>query len=376
MRDAIDAVSRAAMHRPLPPELFSGFLAISADAVIAVDDQQRIIFFNQGAEQIFGWTADEVGGRYLAILLPERFRPQHRGHVEGFGAAHERARLMGERQQISGLRKSGEEFAAEASIQRMEVDGRHVYAAVLRDVSARQRAEDKLHQAIKARDDMMGIVSHDLRNPANAVKMLAASIIAEAERCSVSPEIVERVRVIQQAAAQMDTLIQDLLDVTRIEAGRLRVTPRSVDPRALIAEALEALQPIAVTAGVTLGAIYEDDLPEVQVDPERMIQVLSNVVGNALKFTPSGGRVELRVVRAQQGIEIRVTDTGEGIEPAQLPHVFDRFFQAARGARTGPRQGAGLGLPIASGIVEAHGGTIGIESIAGEGTTVTIALPR
>jgi PAS domain S-box-containing protein len=376
MRDAIDAVSRAAMHRPLPPELFSGFLAISADAVIAVDDQQRIIFFNQGAEQIFGWTADEVGGRYLAILLPERFRPQHRGHVEGFGAAHERARLMGERQQISGLRKSGEEFAAEASIQRMEVDGRHVYAAVLRDVSARQRAEDKLHQAIKARDDMMGIVSHDLRNPANAVKMLAASIIAEAERWAVSPEIVERVRVIQQAAAQMDTLIQDLLDVTRIEAGRLRVTPRSVDPRALIAEALEALQPIAVTAGVTLGATYEDDLPEVQVDPERMIQVLSNVVGNALKFTPSGGRVELRVVRAQQGIEIRVTDTGEGIEPAQLPHVFDRFFQAARGARTGPRQGAGLGLPIASGIVEAHGGTIGIESIPGEGTTVTIALPR
>jgi PAS domain S-box-containing protein len=376
MRDAIDAVSRAAMHRPLPPELFSGFLAISADAVIAVDDQQRIIFFNQGAEQIFGWTADEVGGRYLAILLPERFRPQHRGHVEGFGAAHERARLMGERQQISGLRKSGEEFAAEASIQRMEVDGRHVYAAVLRDVSARQRAEDKLHQAIKARDDMMGIVSHDLRNPANAVKMLAASIIAEAERWAVSPEIVERVRVIQQAAAQMDTLIQDLLDVTRIEAGRLRVTPRSVDPRALIAEALEALQPIAVTAGVTLGATYEDDLPEVQVDPERMIQVLSNVVGNALKFTPSGGRVELRVVRAQQGIEIRVTDTGEGIEPAQLPHVFDRFFQAARGARTGPRQGAGLGLPIANGIVEAHGGTIGIESIPGEGTTVTIALPR
>jgi PAS domain S-box-containing protein len=376
MRDAIDAVSRAAMHRPLPPELFSGFLAISADAVIAVDDQQRIIFFNQGAEQIFGWTADEVGGRYLAILLPERFRPQHRGHVEGFGAAHERARLMGERQQISGLRKSGEEFAAEASIQRMEVDGRHVYAAVLRDVSARQRAEDKLHQAIKARDDMMGIVSHDLRNPANAVKMLAASIIAEAERCAVSPEIVERVRVIQQAAAQMDTLIQDLLDVTRIEAGRLRVTPRTVDPRALIAEALEALQPIAVTAGVTLGATYEDDLPEVQVDPERMIQVLSNVVGNALKFTPSGGRVELRVVRAQQGIEIRVTDTGEGIEPAQLPHVFDRFFQAARGARTGPRQGAGLGLPIANGIVEAHGGTIGIESIPGEGTTVTIALPR
>ena len=124
------------MHQILRPELFSGFLAISADAVIAVDDEQRIIFFNEGAERIFGYSASEVGGKYLAMLLPERFRPTHRGHVEGFGAAHGRARLMGERQEIAGLRKSGEEFPAEASIQRMEIGGRNVYAAVLRDVRA------------------------------------------------------------------------------------------------------------------------------------------------------------------------------------------------------------------------------------------------
>ena len=173
------------MQRVLPPDLFSGFLAISADAVIAVDDEQRIIFFNEGAERIFGYTAAEVGGKYLAMLLPERFRPTHRGHVEGFGAAHGRARLMGERQEISGLRKSGEEFPAEASIQRMEVDGHNVYAASLRDVSARYRAEEELHQAIRARDDMMGIVSHDLRNPASAVKMLAGSILAEAEERAI-----------------------------------------------------------------------------------------------------------------------------------------------------------------------------------------------
>src|SRR5881275_3208758 len=109
MKDAAQAANRAAMNQTLPPELFSGLLAIAADAVIAVDDEQRIIFFNEGAERIFGWSAAEVGGKYLAMLLPERFRPQHRGHVEGFGAAHGRARLMGERQEISGLRKSGEE---------------------------------------------------------------------------------------------------------------------------------------------------------------------------------------------------------------------------------------------------------------------------
>ena len=152
------------MNVVLPPELFSGLLAIAADAVIAVDEDQRIIFFNEGAERIFGWSASEVGGEYLEVLLPERYRAAHRGHVHGFGEAHGRARLMGERQQISGQRKSGEEFPAEAAIERVELTGgRSIYAAVLRDISARQRAEDLLHQAIQARDDMMGIVSHEDR---------------------------------------------------------------------------------------------------------------------------------------------------------------------------------------------------------------------
>ena len=100
MKDAIQAAEHAAMHKTLPPDLFSGLLAISADAVIAVDDEQRIIFFNEGAERIFGWNASEVGGEYLDILLPERFRAAHRGHVNGFGLAHGRARLMGDRQQL------------------------------------------------------------------------------------------------------------------------------------------------------------------------------------------------------------------------------------------------------------------------------------
>src|SRR6476646_6110092 len=152
------------MQQTLPPELFSGLLAISADAVIAVDDEQRIIFFNEGAERIFGWRAEEVGGRYLEILLPERYREAHRGHVRGFGAAHGRARLMGERQQLSGLRRNGEEFPCEAAIQRLEVDGRNIFAAVLRDISARQHAEDALRAAVTAREDLLGIVSHDLRN--------------------------------------------------------------------------------------------------------------------------------------------------------------------------------------------------------------------
>src|SRR5215212_196454 len=116
MKDAVQAAQHAAMNKRLPPDLFSGLLAISADAVIAVDEEQRIIFFNEGAERIFGWTAQEVGGQFLEVLLPERYRAAHRGHVQGFGAAHGRARLMGERQQLSGLRRGGEEFPCEAAI--------------------------------------------------------------------------------------------------------------------------------------------------------------------------------------------------------------------------------------------------------------------
>ena len=375
MRDANQAVERAAMNKALPADLYSSFLAISADAVIAIDDEQRIIFFNEGAEKIFGWSADEVGGKYLAILLPERYRANHRGHVQGFGAAHGRARLMGERQEISGLRKSGEEFPAEASIQRMVVEGKEIYAAVLRDVSARYRAEEALHQAIRARDDMMGIVSHDLRNPASAVKMLARSIQAEArERSDIPADVVERVEIMQQAAVQIDALIQDLLDVTRLEAGRLTVARRNVAPAPLVEAALYSMRTLAESSGVELTASYDDDLPLVYADPERVTQLLSNLVGNALKFTPAGGRVEVRVQPYGDGALVSVVDTGEGIPADQLPHVFDRFFQVTS-SRMASRHGAGLGLPIARGIVEAHGGTIWIESAAGRGTTVRFTLP-
>lgn len=375
MKDAIQAAATAAMHRTLPAELFSGLLAIAADAVIAVDDEQRIIFFNQGAERIFGWAAAEVGGHYLEILLPERYRAAHRGHVYGFGAAHGHARLMGERQQISGLRKSGEEFPAEAAIQRIEVEGRNVYAAVLRDISARQRAEDALHQAIQARDDMMGIVSHDLRNPANAIKMLIRSVLEGDTRPRLTEDVVERLHVVRQAAEQMDALIQDLLDITRIEAGRLVVSPKPVDAEWLVSRSVEALRPLAEAGGVSLSTELAPDLPNLHADPDRVLQLLSNLIGNAIKFTPAGGGIVVAVRSSKEGVLFTVSDTGQGIPAAQLPRVFDRFYQTPAEPHLGARHGAGLGLPIARGIVEAHGGRVWIESEEGKGTIVRFLLP-
>jgi signal transduction histidine kinase len=280
---------------------------------------------------------------------------------------------MGERQQISGQRKSGEEFPAEAAIQRLSVGDSVVYAAVLRDISARQRAEDLLHQAIHARDDMLGIVSHDLRNPANAVKMLARSII-EGDTAALPADVVERVRIIQQAAGQIDALIEDLLDMTRLEAGRLTVAPEPVDFGALARLSVESLLPLAQAAGVALLADVPPGLPTISVDPDRVRQLLSNLIGNAIKFTPGGGRVALDLRLEARDLLVSVSDNGQGIDDAQLPHVFERFYQADPGRRT-RRHGAGLGLPISRGIVEAHGGQIWIESAPGVGTTVRFTLP-
>jgi PAS domain S-box-containing protein len=374
MKDAIQAAEHAAMHKRLPPDLFSGLLAISADAVIAVDEEQRIIFFNEGAERIFGWRAEEVGGRYLEILLPERFRASHRGHVHGFGAAHGRARLMGERQQLSGLRRAGEEFPCEAAIQRLEVDGRNVFAVVLRDISARQRAEDSMRDAVSASEEMLSIVSHDLRNPANAVKMLARSILDDTAE-PVPPQFTERVTVIQQAAEQIDALIQDLMDTTRLAGGRLSVSPAQIDATATVTRSVEALRPYADAGRVTLRMDIPPHGLSVFADRDRVAQVLSNLIGNAIKFTPPEGIVSLSVRPDGQDVVFIVSDTGDGIAADELPHVFERFYQVPRGARRAVRHGAGLGLPISRGIVEAHGGYIWIESTLGAGTTVRFSLP-
>ena len=376
MKDANLAAVRASMNKVLPPQLFSGLLAIAADAVIAVDEEQRIIFFNEGAERIFGWRADEVGGKFLEMLLPERYRASHRGHVQGFGAVHGRARLMGDRQQISGVRKSGEEFAAEAAIQRIAVDGRSVYAVVLRDISARQRAEDLLHEAIRARDEVMGIVSHDLRNPANAVKMLARSIIENHGEYPLDASVIERISVMRQAAEQIDTLIQDLLDITRLEGGPLQVFASPIAVASLVSRSVVALRPLAEANGVLLRTAPYAPTLRVQADAERVIQLLSNIIGNAIKFTPAGGEVVVLVYPANTDVEFVVADTGAGIDASVLPRVFERFFQADGTGRRGARQGAGLGLPIARGIVEAHGGRIWIESTPGNGTTVHFTLDR
>ncbi|MGH7688658.1 MAG: sensor histidine kinase, partial [Gemmatimonadaceae bacterium] len=212
---------------------------------------------------------------------------------------------------------------------------------------------------------------HDLRNPVNAVKMLAGAVLQPSAAGPLPPAVTEQVRVIQSAAQQMDTLIQDLLDMSRADAGRFAVDPKSVSAGALLRDALRTLSPLAQDKGVAIVIAWSAPLPAVRVDPERITQVISNIVGNAIKFTPSGGEIRVSAEEHPDAVLVTVTDTGPGIPAEHLIHIFDRYWQLSGGD-----SGVGLGLPIAKAIVEAHGGRIWAESVEGEGATFHFTLRR
>jgi signal transduction histidine kinase len=224
----------------------------------------------------------------------------------------------------------------------------------------------------RAREEMVAVVSHDLKNPLATIQLAVSFLLEELvpDDAAHRPER-EQLHAIHHSAERMYRLIHDLLDVAAIEAGQLVVARSPVAVDVLLTDALELLRPLAAAKRIALVADPSPGLPPVDADRERVLQVFSNLGGNAVKFTPENGRVEVRVTVREAVVEFAVRDTGPGIASADLPHVFDRFWQARKTARAG----VGLGLAIAKGIIEAHGGTIRVESEPGRGSCFTFTLP-
>jgi PAS domain S-box-containing protein len=347
-----------------------GIISIAADAIISVDASQRITLYNAGAEAIFGYPAEEILGEPLDLLLPEEVRERHREHIRAFAESSVGARRMGERAPIRGRRKSGESFPAEASISKFEVGGERVFTVILRDVTEQKRTEEGLRQAVAARDEVVSIVSHDLRNPLSVITM-CASALAE-DPLSGADTIVDLARTIGQSADWMSTIIQDLLDIARVESGRLELRTERQSLAPVLTRAVEMHHPLAEERGLRIGLDVDPATPLLSFDAARVLQVLANLIGNALKFTPGGGEITVRARSTNAEVLISVADTGRGIAVEDLPMLFDRFWQAHRSDR---ERGTGLGLAIAKGIVEAHGGAIRVESAPGEGSVFSFTLP-
>lgn len=233
-----------------------------------------------------------------------------------------------------------------------------------------ERRRDEAEAAVRSRDEVLSIVSHDLRNPVSTVAM-SASLLSDPAIELSDEQRRQQLGVIARSAERMNRLIQDLLDVARIEGGRLTVKCRPEDPAVMVREACEAFQPAIESSGQELRWEVPPQLPAVNADRDRVLQVLSNFIGNAVKFTPAGGRITITVVSADGEVRFCVSDTGPGIAAEERDRIFQRFWQAKRTAHLG----AGLGLAIAKGIADAHRGRVWVESEPGNGATFVLALP-
>jgi signal transduction histidine kinase len=234
---------------------------------------------------------------------------------------------------------------------------------------ALQQRADEAEKAAHTRDEVLALVAHDLRNPLNLV-LSSASLLVETV-AGLEPRALDHVQMIQRAVRQMDRLVKDLLEVAGMEAGSIAVEPRSEPVDGLLRSACKTMEHVATANRIQLSCEPPPGLPDVLADRDRIDQVLSNLIGNAVRFTPPEGQVRVGADRDGHWVRFSVSDTGVGIEPADLPHVFDRFWQAKR-SRDG---GAGLGLAIARGIVAAHGGELWVESEHGGGSTFFFTLP-
>jgi signal transduction histidine kinase len=235
-------------------------------------------------------------------------------------------------------------------------------------MALQQRAEEA-EQAARTRDEVLALVAHDLRNPLNLVLTSGMFLLDTVE--GLEPGAEEQLRMIQRAAGQMNRLIADLLEVAGMEAGNFSVEPAAEDVDPLLRGVCRAMEHAASAKRIELVCEIETAMPLVHADRDRIDQVLGNLIGNAVKFTPEGGQILVGAERDGARVRIRVADTGAGIDAANLPHVFDRFWQAKRSRDSG----AGLGLAIARGIVAAHGGEMWVESEPGSGSTFFFTLP-
>jgi signal transduction histidine kinase len=224
--------------------------------------------------------------------------------------------------------------------------------------------------ASQLRDQVLGIVAHDLRSPLSNILMQTSALKRqgpEPERRSLKP-----VEVIHRAAWRMNRLIQDLLDVALVEAGQMTIEQSRISAGELVVEAVDMQRPLASSLSLELRVDLQGDVPAVWGDRDRLLQVFENLIGNAIKFTEAGGHITVGAASRDHEVVLWVADTGCGIAAENLPRVFDRFWQATKAGH----QGAGLGLPIAKGIVEAHGGRIWVESTVTSGSTFLFTIPK
>jgi PAS domain S-box-containing protein len=362
--------------------LLAAIVESSDDAIVSKTLDGVITSWNGGAERMFGWPAEMAIGRHIMLIVPE----ERRAEEDEVLARIRRGERLHHFDTVR-VTKDGRLIDVSLTVSPVrDTTGRIVGASkVARDVSERRRLDDyrnallaQEQQArtaaealIRAKDQFLATISHELRTPLNAIfgwaRLLQMSELDAPSRKRAATAIV-------QSAAAQTGLVDDLLDLSRVVTGRLRLDVGPVDLRGVVDAALDVVRPAANAKDITLVTTLAEVGP-MQGAPDRLQQVVWNIVANAVKFTSRGGRIDVVLRRADSYAEVVVTDSGEGISPDVLPHVFQEFWQEDNSS-TRAHQGLGLGLTLVKHLVDLHGGHVRAESAGkGRGATFTVALP-
>jgi PAS domain S-box-containing protein len=345
-----------------------GFLTILDDGTIARA--------NATLTRMLGYEAGELEGLPFTRLLPAPSRIFYQTHLFPLLKLHGRADEV----YLALCTKDATSVPMLLNAARRERDGKPVNDLVLIAMKERSEYENSIlaakkeaEEATLAKDQFVAAVSHELRTPLHSMMGWLHLLRGDGQR---DPEKVEKgLGAIERGANSLKRLIEDLIDISRINSGKVRLSVGRVEVTAILDSALDIVRPSADARSITMERAYDAEAGPVSGDPERLQQVLWNLLSNAIKFTPKEGRVTVTLTRVNSSVEIAVTDTGKGIRSDFLPYVFDRFRQAESGP-TGRDGGLGLGMAITKHLVELHGGTIRAESPGeGEGSTFTVRLP-
>jgi PAS domain S-box-containing protein len=364
---------------------YRSLFEVAVYGVLTIDERGIIESANPAAERLFGYSSSEMIGRNVSTLMPEPYKGEHDSYLQNYLRTGVR-KIIGIGREVVGRRKDGSTFPMDLAVSESQLDGKRRFTGLVHDISERRWAEkeraellaseraarEQAETANRAKDEFLATISHELRTPLNSIvgwaELLRKGALDEAT-------LARAVDTISRNARSQAQLIEDLLDVSRIISGKMRLDVRRVDLAPIVEAAIDAVRPAADAKEVRIETTLDPRVGFLAGDSERLQQIAWNLLSNAVKFTPKGGRVQVSLMRVNSHVELTVADSGEGIAPELLPHVFDRFQQAdtTPARRSG---GLGLGLAIVRHLAEMHGGSVRVTSEGpGKGSVFTVTLP-